>query len=214
MLTLGIFVGLILGLAAGGSLANLASVRLRWIWALSLAVIVRFLTEAALTAGVDIVETLRVPLLAAAFGILLAGLWANRSFPGLSIAFVGILSNAVVILVNGGYMPIWLPSLEMAGFQPSDVHSAIHVILPPRARREFPAPSRAFERHHPDPVPGDPERRVGGRRLPDGGPRLLPVRCNAPTSLRARSAFARSGRDPPRPASRRPSPRVPPSSGR
>ena len=57
MLTLGIFVGLILGLAAGGSLANLASVRLRWIWALSLAVIVRFLTEAALTAGVDIVET-------------------------------------------------------------------------------------------------------------------------------------------------------------
>ena len=58
MLTLGIFVGLLLGLAAGGSLANLASVRLRWIWALSLAVIVRFLTEAALAAGVDIVETL------------------------------------------------------------------------------------------------------------------------------------------------------------
>ena len=137
MLTLGIFVGLLLGLAAGGSLANLASVRLRWIWALSLAVIVRFLTEAALTAGVDIVETLRVPLLAAAFGILLAGLWANRSFPGLSIAFVGILSNAVVILVNGGYMPIWLPSLEMAGFQPSDVHSAIHVILPPQLDANF-----------------------------------------------------------------------------
>ena len=52
MLTLGIFVGLLLGLAAGGSLANLASVRLRWIWALSLAVIVRFLTEAALAATV------------------------------------------------------------------------------------------------------------------------------------------------------------------
>src|SRR5262245_20348785 len=127
MLTLGIFVGLILGLAAGGSLTNLASIRLRWIWALSLAVILRFLTEAALSAGIDAVEARRVPLFAAAFGILLAGLWANRSFPGLSMAFVGILTNAVVILVNGGYMPIWEPSLEMAGFTPADVHSAIHI---------------------------------------------------------------------------------------
>ncbi len=137
MLTLGIFVGLLLGVAAGGSLSNLASIRLRWIWALSLAVIVRFLTEAALAAGVDIVEALRVPLLAAAFGTLLAGLWANRSYPGLSIAFVGILSNAVVILVNGGYMPIWQPSLEMAGFEPSDVQSAIHIILPPQLDANF-----------------------------------------------------------------------------
>jgi len=130
VLTLGIFVGLFLGLAAGGSLTNLASIRLRWIWALSLAVIVRFLTEAALSAGVDVVETLRVPLLAASFAILLAGLWVNRSFPGLSIAFVGILSNAIVILVNDGYMPIWAPSLALAGFTPDDVRSAIHTILP------------------------------------------------------------------------------------
>jgi predicted MFS family arabinose efflux permease len=137
VLTLGIFVGLLLGLLAGGSLSNLASIRLRWIWALSLAVIVRFLTEAALTAGVDVVETYRVPLLAAAFGVLLAGLWVNRSFPGLGIAFVGILTNAVVILVNGGYMPIWEPSLAMAGFTPEDVRSALHVILPPALDANF-----------------------------------------------------------------------------
>ena len=137
MLTLGIFVGLFLGLAAGGSLTNLASIRLRWIWALSLAVIVRFLTEAALSAGVDVVETLRVPLLAASFAILLAGLWVNRSFPGLSIAFVGILSNAIVILVNDGYMPIWEPSLALAGFTPEDVRSAIHTILPATLDADF-----------------------------------------------------------------------------
>ena len=137
MLTLGIFVGLFLGLAAGGSLTNLASIRLRWIWALSVAVIVRFLTEAALSAGVDVVEALRVPLLAASFAILLAGLWVNRSFPGLSIAFVGILSNTIVILVNQGYMPIWEPSLAIAGFTPEDVHSAIHTILPATLNAEF-----------------------------------------------------------------------------
>ena len=137
MLTLGIFIGLFLGLAAGGSLMNLASIRLRWIWALSLAVIVRFLTEAALSAGVDVVEALRVPLLGASFAILLAGLWVNRSFPGLSIAFVGILTNAIVILVNRGYMPIWEPSLALAGFTPDDVQSAIHTILPATLNAEF-----------------------------------------------------------------------------
>jgi MFS family permease len=137
VLTLGIFFGLALGLLAGGSLTNLASVRLRWIWALSAAVILRFLTEAALSAGVDFAETFRVPLLAAAFAVLLAGLWVNRSFPGLSIAFVGILSNAVVILVNGGYMPIWEPSLVMAGFSPDEVQSAIHTILPAELNADF-----------------------------------------------------------------------------
>jgi MFS family permease len=137
VLTLGIFLGVVLGVLAGGSLSNLASVRLRWIWALSLAVIVRFLTEAALSAGVDVVEAYRVPLFAASFAVLLAGLWVNRSFPGLGIAFVGILTNAVVILVNGGYMPIWEPSLAMAGFTPADVTSAIHVILPPALDANF-----------------------------------------------------------------------------
>ena len=137
MLSLGIVIGLVLGLAAGGSLQNLASIRLRWIWALSLAVILRFLTEAALAAGVDVVETFRVPLLAASFGILLAGLWVNRSFPGLSIAFVGIFSNAIVILVNRGYMPIWEPSLALAGFTPEDVRSAIHTILPATLDADF-----------------------------------------------------------------------------
>ena len=213
MLTLGIFVGLILGLAAGGSLANLASIRLRWIWALSLAVILRFLTEAALAAGVDIVEALRVPLLAAAFGILLAGLWANRSYPGLSIAFVGILSNAVVILVNGGYMPIWQPSLEIAGFQPSDVHSAIHVILPPQLDADFLLHLGPFSDIIPIPFPVIQNvASVGDVFLTAGLAFFLFAATLRPRAeLEAPCAF---GQDPPRPGSRRPSPRVPPSSGR
>ena len=38
-------------------------------------------------------------------------LWANRGYPGMILVFIGILSNAVVIVVNGGYMPIWEPAL-------------------------------------------------------------------------------------------------------
>ncbi len=129
MLTVGIFVGLLLGLLAGGSLANLASIRLRLVWVLLIAVILRFGTETALGAGIGIVDTLRIPLLAASFGLLLAALWANRSYPGMSMAFVGILSNAVVILVNRGYMPIWDRSLELAGFTPTNLESPIHFVI-------------------------------------------------------------------------------------
>ncbi len=130
MLIVGIAFGLGLGLLAGGTLGNLASIRLRSAWLLAFAVVIRYGTEALLSEGVGPVETLRLPLLAAAFTVLLLALWINRSYPGLSLAFVGILFNAAVILVNGGYMPIWQPSLRAAGFQPGDVSATIHTILP------------------------------------------------------------------------------------
>ena len=130
MLIGGILIGLLLGLLAGGSLTNLASIRLRWIGLLLAAVVLRFATDFLLNAGVEVAEAFRLPLLATAFGMLLVGLWANREYPGLGLAFVGVLSNTAVIIVNGGYMPIYEPSLTAAGFTEADVSSAIHVILP------------------------------------------------------------------------------------
>lgn len=130
MLIGGIFVGLLLGLLAGGRLTNLASVRLRWLALLLAAIGLRFSTDWLLNADVAIVEVLRLPLLTAAFSMLLVGLWTNRAYPGLSLAFVGVLSNTAVIVINGGYMPIYGPSLNAAGFTAADVSSAIHVILP------------------------------------------------------------------------------------
>ncbi len=130
MLIGGIVAGLLLGLWSGGRLANLASIQLRWVGLLLAAVIVRFGTELLLTAGVEVVDALRVPLLAVGFGLLLTALWVNRSYPGLGLAFVGILLNAVVIIANGGYMPIWATSLAAAGFTEADVTSAIHIVLP------------------------------------------------------------------------------------
>jgi MFS family permease len=130
VLILGILLGLVLGLVAGGRLANLASIQLRWIGVLFAAVIIRFGTEILLNAGVEIVDVLRVPLLATGFGLLLAGLWVNRSHPGLGLAFIGILLNAIVIVVNGGYMPIWASALAAAGFTEADVTSALHIVLP------------------------------------------------------------------------------------
>ena len=130
MLIAGLFIGLLAGFAAGGRLDNLIAVRLRWPLLIFGALALRLGTEAALSRDVAIVETLRLPLLAAAYGVLAAGLWANRARPGMSLALVGIALNATAILVNGGFMPVWEPSLTAAGFGRADVLSPIHVILP------------------------------------------------------------------------------------
>src|SRR3954462_11514963 len=100
MLIGGIIAGLVTGLLAGGHLVNLASVRLRWIGILFLAVVIRFATEWALGRGLPLAATFRLPLFAASFGLLLGGLWVNRHQPGLSLAFIGILLNAIAVVVN------------------------------------------------------------------------------------------------------------------
>ncbi|HET8785007.1 MAG TPA: MFS transporter [Candidatus Limnocylindrales bacterium] len=129
MLIGGILLGLVLGLLAGGRLRNLAEIQLRWTGLLVASVVLRFATEAALNAGIDLVEALRLPLLVGAFALLLAALWVNRTYPGLSLAFLGVLSNGLVILANGGYMPIWEPALTAAGLTPADVTRSFHVVV-------------------------------------------------------------------------------------
>jgi hypothetical protein len=126
----GIILGLALGLLNGGNIDHISWVRLRWPALIFLAVILRYGAEALLTRGFEPALAIQPVLLVGASAILLLGLWANRNLPGMSIAFVGVASNAVVLAVNGGRMPIWAPSLAAAGFTPADVSPAIHTILP------------------------------------------------------------------------------------
>jgi len=136
VLIAGILLGLVLGVAAGGSINNLALIRLRWVAVLLLAVILRFATEFLLARGSPGVESFRLPLLVAAFGMLLAALWVNRGHPGLRLAFVGILLNTIAIVANSGHMPIWYPSLIAAGFGPSDI-TPFHVVLEAGLNNDF-----------------------------------------------------------------------------
>jgi hypothetical protein len=129
MLIGGILLGLLLGLLAGGRLQNLALAQLRWSWLLVASIVLRFGTEAALNAHIGLVEQLRLPLLALAYGLLLAALWMNRSYPGLSLAFLGVLSNGIAIVANNGYMPIWDVSLAAAGLTPADVNRSFHQVV-------------------------------------------------------------------------------------
>lgn len=131
MLVTGIAAGLIAGFLLGGTASNLLANgrRLRWLGLLALGAIVRFGTEIALNAGVPGVAELRLPLFTFAFGLLLAGCWANRRVAGFGLILVGTLANLVPVMLNGGAMPIWAPALTAAGFTEADVHSVFHTII-------------------------------------------------------------------------------------
>jgi MFS family permease len=137
VLLAGIVLGLIAGLVAGGRLDNLLAIRLRGTLLILVALAFRLGIEAALQRDVALVDQLRVPLLATAYGILIVALWANRARPGIGLALVGTVLNATAILVNGGYMPVWAPSLAAAGMTPADIASPIHFVLYAEPGLEF-----------------------------------------------------------------------------
>jgi MFS transporter, DHA3 family, macrolide efflux protein len=129
MLIVSLLLGIVLGLLAGGRIENLAYVRLRLIQLLFLGLVLRYATQFAIESGNDIANSLRLPLFAGGFLLLLIGLWVNREHPGIALAFVGILLNAIAIVTNGGFMPVWQPSILAAGLPATELGSAFHVIV-------------------------------------------------------------------------------------
>ena len=122
----------------GGRLEQLADIRLRSCRCCSSASSSGSATEASLV--IRRRPRRRAPAAAvrrSRTGCCCHALWQNRDYPGLALAFVGILCNAIAIMVNGGYMPVWLPSLEAAGFTGRARHSALHIPLPATLDAEF-----------------------------------------------------------------------------
>lgn len=129
MLILALVLGIVGGLLAGGHITNIANVRLKLVWLLFLGLVIRYATQWAIEAGVPYMDLVRLPLFISGFFVLLVGLWLNREQPGLPLAFVGILLNAGAIIINGGYMPVWEPSVIAAGLSPADITSPFYRLV-------------------------------------------------------------------------------------
>jgi DHA3 family macrolide efflux protein-like MFS transporter len=124
----GVLLGLGLGMLAGGKLDNVMGVRLRWWPAVVLSAVALIVLDAELSAGAIGAGT-RIWLVVAAYVTLTFLLLANGSCPGLTAAALGTAANGIAIVANGGWMPVWRPSLIAAGFDPSHVQSGFHRIL-------------------------------------------------------------------------------------
>jgi len=144
---------LIVGALAGGSLPRLAELRLRWIWMLGLALVLRF--------GAGLVRQaepgLDLPLGAAfiaVYGLIFAWLWGNWRVPGLQIAAVGIGLNALAVALNGGQMPIWAAAFTAAGFTPDALaNDPFHFIMNAGSVAEFVQRGGIFGDVVPIPIP-------------------------------------------------------------
>src|SRR3990170_503153 len=130
MLIGGVALGLVLGLLGGGRIEHLLSIRLRLVQLIFLGFAVRAATQSGMESGSVPPGALRLPLLTASFLLILLGLWANREQPGLSLAFVGVLLNTLVITVNSGWMPVWEPAFLVAGFAPGESLGPLHQMVP------------------------------------------------------------------------------------
>ncbi len=137
MMLVAVAVALVLGLLIGGRPENLSQIRFRWGTFLFVAVVLRYGTEAAIRYGVQPVEALRFPLSGLACAASAAILWANRAQPGLLLAAAGVTSNGLAVVLNGGWMPVWRPALELVGMTPADLAVSFHRVLPEQLGLEF-----------------------------------------------------------------------------
>lgn len=129
MIVIGIILGLVGGLLGGGSIGRLIDVRLRWVGLIFLALALRIGTQVAIANGIEVADTLRLPLYAGAFGLLIAGLWPNRHHPGLLAVAVGAAANGVAIVANGGWMPVWPPALAAVGMGAEQLDASFYRLL-------------------------------------------------------------------------------------
>lgn len=117
MILIALCLALLIGLVVvGGRVSNLAHVKVKWAWLAPLA----FLMQAYLiffpadTAGGLI--SARSLLLTISHILLFVVVWQNRDLGGVKLIGLGLLLNFLVMVVNGGFMPITPDALVRIGY--------------------------------------------------------------------------------------------------
>ena len=114
-------IGILVGLARGGRLGNLAGLRFEWglVALAGLAVQLVLFTEPVGRLVGDAGPLLYV----ASSLVVLAVVLRNRHLEGLKLVAIGAIANLVAIAANGGYMPADPGALALAGLDPTSGYS-------------------------------------------------------------------------------------------
>jgi hypothetical protein len=114
ILLIAVVLSLLIALVRGGQLGRLAEISFRYGWlalvALGMQVLLtgRFLPDQLLPVA------LRIALLVGSHGLLLLVVAANHRVPGIPLIGLGLALNLIVMLANGGWMPVTMEALEAA----------------------------------------------------------------------------------------------------
>src|SRR5712692_2027499 len=113
-----IVLAIMIALLRGGRLSNFGDIPFRFFYLLFLPLVLQLIVFTPL--GVYIPASTPLPVLiyiASMFtGAVLV--WFNRALPGFKFMLIGLLSNIVLIVLNGGYMPVSMAARAVAGLPP------------------------------------------------------------------------------------------------
>lgn len=114
-------IGILVGLARGGRLGNLAEMRFAWPW-LALAGLAAQIALFSEPVG-RLVGEAGPALYVTSSLVVLAVVLRNRHLAGLKLVAAGAIANLVAIVANGGYMPADPAALALAGLDPTSGYS-------------------------------------------------------------------------------------------
>ena len=95
--------GLLIGVATGGDVGNLAHLRFRWPWFVLAVLVIR---EAVLLTPLNRVDGVQYVYVAALAALVAWTALHIKRVPGVWVVTAGAASNLVVILANGARMPV------------------------------------------------------------------------------------------------------------
>ncbi len=117
----------VVSLLAGGKLRQLAEVQLVQPHLILISLFLQMLIFTPWWHAHGVLHQMTNGLYVTSLALLMIACWKNRHIPGIVLLGVGLVSNAVVILANGGRMPAFLGALRAAGLvSSSDDLGAFH----------------------------------------------------------------------------------------
>ena len=115
VLILGVLLGVVVGLLLGGSLSALADLQLRGMPLFGVAIGLQVLAYPSGVLPWHVSDTVATALWLGTYGLLIAIVVLNRNVTGFVTAGLGMASNLIAILANGGHMPALPRALRGAG---------------------------------------------------------------------------------------------------
>jgi len=133
---LAIAFGVALGLAGGGNLANLARLKFRWPLLLVAAVALRYVVIFTPLSHVEGAQYVYAASLAI---IVLWTVWHLRLLPGVWLVTLGGALNLIVVLTNGGRMPVdaTLAARQLGGILAQRGHIGQYTVMGPDTHLGF-----------------------------------------------------------------------------
>lgn len=117
--------GLLIGVASGGKIGNLAHLKLRWPWFVLVVLLIR---EAAVIDPLSRIDGVQYVYAASLAGLVGWTAWHVRRVPGVWVVTLGAAMNLIVILANGARMPV---ASGLAGSLLSRGHVGQYVLMGP-----------------------------------------------------------------------------------